>query len=101
MKQQLQQIDDENIDLADIEKTRKAMYQQRRKQLPKLPKSRAETHERVADYDMTSSRGEPMVQVNDAANGIIIYTTTTNLQLLCDRQSTIFGDDLKPVLDGR
>ncbi|KAL8606081.1 hypothetical protein ACOMHN_044417 [Nucella lapillus] len=73
-----------------FKKTRKAMYQQRRKQFPKLSKSRAETHKRIADYDMTSSRGEPMVQVNDAANGIIIYTTNTNLQLLCDRQSKKF-----------
>ena len=33
-----------------------------------------------------------MIHVNDAAKGIIILTTRTNMQLLCDRNAQIFGD---------
>ena len=68
------------------------MYHERRKQLLTLPNSRAETHDRIDQHQVTSCRGEPMIHVNDAAKGIIILTTRTNMQLLCDRNAQIFGD---------
>ena len=33
-----------------------------------------------------------MIQTNDRDSGIIIFSTRTNLSLLCDRDSVIFGD---------
>lgn len=84
--------DNELIDSTDMERVRKAVYQERRKQLPKLPKDRAETHSIVDEQDMRSCRNENMIHVNDAEKGIIIITTKSNMVLLCDRDSRVFGD---------
>ena len=91
MRKELQNIN-AHLETGDIERVRKAVYHERRKQLPTLPNSRAETHDRIDQHQVTSCRGEPMIHVNDAAKGIIILTTRTNMQLLCDRNAQIFGD---------
>ena len=56
-----------DLETGDIERVRKAMYHERRKQLPTLPNSRAETHDRIDQRQVTSCRGEPMIHVIDAA----------------------------------
>ena len=71
MLQELQNMN-AHLETGDIERVRKAMYHERRKQLPTLPNSRAETHDRIDQHQVTSCRGEPMIHVNDAAKGIII-----------------------------
>ena len=68
------------------------MYTERRKQIPKLLKDRETTHECVSNYDLNSNRGEEMIQVNSVDSGIIIFTTRTYLELLCDRNVDIFSD---------
>ena len=81
-----------HLETGDIERVRKAMYHEQRKQLPTLPNSCTETHNCIDQHQVTSCRGEPMIHVNDVAKGIIILTTRTNMQLLCDRNAQIFGD---------
>jgi hypothetical protein len=91
MRQELPE-GNQHIDSTDMERTRKAVYQERRKQLPKLPKDRAETHIIVDQQNLMSSRNETMIHLNDAEKGIIIITTKSNMELLCDKDSRVFGD---------
>ena len=57
-----------------------------------MPKSRQETHQALQQYQLVSNRGERMVHSNDEENGIIIFTTETNLALLCEDEVAIYGD---------
>ena len=69
---------------------RRAVYRERRKKTPKLPKNREETHQCLRDYVLESSRGEAMIQVNDEDSGIIVFTTRTNLEFLCNEDDVLF-----------
>lgn len=71
---------------------RRAVYRERRKKTPKLPKNREETHQYLRDYVLESSRGEAMIRVNDEDSGIIVFTARTNLEFLCNEDVTLFGD---------
>ncbi|KAL8571163.1 hypothetical protein ACOMHN_010624 [Nucella lapillus] len=81
-----------HIQTKDLQSVRKSMYHERRKILPKLPKSRQETHVCVGAYDLKSSHNEDMIKVNDSDTGIVIFSTRSNLELFCSRGAQIFGD---------
>ena len=92
MRSELEKDHNRHILPKDLESVRKAMYHERRKEIPKLPKNRDEIHASVGAFQLKTSQGENMIQINDRDSGIIIFSTTTNLSLLCDRNSVIFGD---------
>ena len=52
MRQELQNMN-AHLETGDIERVRKAMDHERRKQLPTLPNSRAETHDRIDQHQVT------------------------------------------------
>ncbi|KAL8594008.1 hypothetical protein ACOMHN_028994 [Nucella lapillus] len=76
----------------DVHTVRRALYRERRKHTPKLPKTREETHQCIDDVEMQSSRGENMVLVNDRDTGIVIFATRSNLEFLCSEGVLLFGD---------
>lgn len=76
----------------DVSAVRQAVYRVRRKSRPKLPKSRAETHESLADYSLDSTNGENMLLVNDATTGIIMYSSRSNLEFISEDNVEVFGD---------
>ena len=80
-----------HIEAKDLECVRKAMYHERRKTVPKLPKTRQETHTCLDASELKSTRDEDMIKVNDAETGIVIFSTRSNLELLCSRGAQVFG----------
>ena len=76
----------------DIKSACQAMYRQRRKTHPKLSTSRMETIETLKDYEVKSSNGENMVFVSSSDTEIVMLTTKSNLQFLCQNDVQIFGD---------
>ena len=76
----------------DITSVRQAMYRQRRKLQPKLPTSRTETIETLKEYEVKSSNGEDMVYVSSSETEIVMLTTKSNLQFLCQNDVPMFGD---------
>ena len=93
IRQELQHHTNEpDIHAKDVEYVRKAMYYERRKHLPKLPKSRQETQEALAAMDLKSCREEDMIHVNDVTTGIVIFSTRSNIEFLCDDNVSVLGD---------
>lgn len=76
----------------DVDVVRKAMYNERRKRLPTLPKDRQQTHQKLAVLDLKSCRGEEMMHMNDEDTGLVVFTTQRNLEFLCGDGVSIFGD---------
>ncbi|GFS03737.1 ESX-1 secretion system protein EccCa1 [Elysia marginata] len=83
----------------DLIAIRQAMYRERRKKFPALPKTRQEVHEALQHYDITSNQGENMLHVNDTDSGIVIVTTRQNLEYLAIPDVRIFSDDIFKFLD--
>ena len=78
----------------DITSVRQAMYRQRRKTQPNLPTSRTETIETLKEYEVKSSNGEDMVYVSISETEIVMLTTRSYLQFLCQNEVQIFGDGI-------
>lgn len=70
---------------------RQAVYRERRKLFPTLPKSRQEAQESLASVGFTSSRGEDMICVNDVNTGLVILATKDGLSTLCSTTDA-YGD---------
>lgn len=60
--------------------------------MPSLPKNRIETQEAIGQVDIKSSKSESMLSVNDRESEIVIISTTTNLQYLCNEVKDVFID---------
>ena len=76
----------------DVANVRQSVYRARRKTQPKLPKSRQETHQALDEFSFQSTNGENMIYVNDPNSGIIMFTTKTNLEYICQSEVDIFCD---------
>ena len=59
-------------------------YIRRKKEFPKLPKSRAEVQDEVNQVDIKTNRDEPFVLHNDHEAEIVIFSCSRNLQCLCN-----------------
>ena len=46
---------------------------ERRKQFPKLPKSRTKVHEALGELNIKTNKDENFTLVNDTASGIVIF----------------------------
>ena len=69
----------------NITSVHQTMYRQRRKTQPKLPTSRTETIETLKEYEV-------MVYVSSSETEIVMLTTKSNLQFLCQNDVQMFGD---------
>ena len=56
----------------DVRAVRQAVYRERRKTQPKLPKSRSETLEILSTYEQSPISGEAMIQVVDGESEIVM-----------------------------
>ena len=81
-----------DIHIKEMETVRKAIYNERRKFIPKLPENRQETHQCVEQFGLTSSQGENMLLKNNVESGLIIFSTLSSLRLLCRQDVQILGD---------
>ena len=89
---EIEKVGTDELVSQDITSVRQAMYRQRRKTQPKLPTSRMETIEMLKEYELKSSKGEDMIYVSSSESEIVMLTTKSNLQSLCQEDVQIFGD---------
>ena len=90
---ELQVVSEENIQATDLKCLSLAIFRERRKEFPKLPKSRADVHIAIDMMDI-KSKDEPFRLHNDHEAGIVIFSCTRNLQCLCNEASAIFIDGI-------
>ncbi|GFR81988.1 hypothetical protein ElyMa_000616400 [Elysia marginata] len=79
------------ISAADTKAIRQAVYRERRKIYPTLPKSLMEAQESIEKVGFLSSAGENMVCLNDKVSGIVLFGSKSGLKCLCDG-TELFGD---------
>jgi hypothetical protein len=61
-------MDESLLNPKDLKNAAMSMYRERRKQFPKLPKSRTEVHEALGEL-----KDENFTLVNDTESGIVIF----------------------------
>ena len=83
----------EQITVDDILRIRHNAYKGRRTLYPKIPRSLNEVHEAITSIspNLITSKGEKLLLVNNETDNIIIFTTRTNLNYLCQTDK-IFMD---------
>ncbi|CAG2237703.1 unnamed protein product [Mytilus edulis] len=89
---ELQKMDENLLNHQDLKNVAMSLYRERRKQFPKLPKSRLEIHETLRQMDLNTSKTESFTLVNDLDSGIVIFSCFTNLECLCNEMTDIFRD---------
>jgi hypothetical protein len=62
----------------------KAIYRERKKGHPTLPKSRNDVHLALSSMSIETSKSEKFLQLNDIDNGVVIFSSYINLKCLCD-----------------
>ena len=76
-------MSEENLQPADLKSVSQALYRERRKKYPKIPKSREETMDALAMLSpILTSKGEDFLLVNDRETGIVIFSCPKNLKCL-------------------
>jgi hypothetical protein len=76
----------------DVTNASKAIYRERRKYFPALPKSKDDVHDAVDILDTKTNKSENFVISNDRNSGIMIFSTLTNLQCMCRVMDELFID---------
>lgn len=59
-----------------------AVYRERRKKYPMLPKSKAHVHESINNMAIETSKSEPFTLSNDTKSRIIIFQCVSTLEVL-------------------
>jgi hypothetical protein len=92
IRQELQKLDESNLQTKDLKNVALAVYRERRRELPVLPKYRNEAHEALKSINLNTNKDESFMMVNDQENGIIVFTCNSNLTCLSNDISDIFVD---------
>ena len=78
IRNELRDMNDNNLHRTDLRNISLSLYRERRKHLPTLPESREDTHAAIEMIDTMTSKNEKFLKVNAQESGIIIYSTETN-----------------------
>ncbi|CAC5397336.1 unnamed protein product [Mytilus coruscus] len=89
---ELQKMEENLLNHQDLKNVAMSLYRERRKQFPKLPKSRFEIHETLRQIHLNTNKTESFTLVNDFDSGIVIFSCFTNLECLCNEMTDIFID---------
>ena len=81
IRNELRDMNENNLHRTDLRNVSLSLYRERRKHLPTLPKSRENTHAAIEMIDTMTSENEKFLIVNDQESGIIIFSTETNMSL--------------------
>ena len=84
IRAELQIQDCSAIQSKDLKSIAVSMYRERRKELPKLPKTRDEVQAALQNIDTRTCKGDVFLLYNDLDSGIVIFSCDANLKCLCD-----------------
>ena len=76
----------------DLKNASLAVHRERRKDHPVLPKRREDVHTAVSEMTIETNKSEQFLLINDQDNGILIYSSHTNLECMCNDMSELFID---------
>ena len=79
----------------DLKNFSKAAYRVRRKAYPKLPRNREEVHTALQEKHIETNKSESFVLLNSREEGIIIFSTTTNLRCLSNCREVFMDGTFK------
>jgi hypothetical protein len=85
----LQTMDEQTLQSADIKNVAKAVYRERRKKLPTLPKNRKDVHDVVDEVNTKTNKDESLLLINDRDAEIIIFSAYLNMECLCNSMSAL------------
>ena len=80
IRQELQKLDESNLQTKDLQNVALAVYRERRRELPVLPKSRIEAHEALKSINLNTNKDESFMMVNDQENGSESFDAHFNAQ---------------------
>jgi len=92
IRTELQTMDEQTLQSADLKNLAKAVYRERRKKLPTLPKNRKDVHDVVDEVNTKTNKDESLLLINDRDAEIIIFSTYLNMECLCNSMSELFID---------
>uniref|UniRef100_A0A8D8RSN6 FLYWCH-type domain-containing protein n=1 Tax=Cacopsylla melanoneura TaxID=428564 RepID=A0A8D8RSN6_9HEMI len=92
---ELRNSDVDTLDASDLNLIRHNMHRARLARHPTLPKSIEETQNAIKNMDIQTNTGEFFLFVNDEETKIIMFSTVSNLQLLCDSQRVFMDGTFK------
>jgi hypothetical protein len=90
IRSELQKVEENNLTENDLKSLLMVIYRERRKRHPTLPKSREDVHIALDGMTIETSKSENMCLINDQESGIIIFSCTSNLRVLCTQVEEIF-----------
>ncbi|CAC5415193.1 unnamed protein product [Mytilus coruscus] len=67
-----------------------AIYQERRKEYPTLPKSRDDVHNTIDVLELQTNKKESFCLINSKEHGIVILSCISNLEALCTKASELY-----------
>ena len=79
---ELQVASKENIQATDLKCLSLVIHRERKKEWPKLPKSRAGVHIAIVQMDIKTNKDESFMLHNDHEAGIVIVSCIRHLQCL-------------------
>jgi len=92
IRTELQTMDEQTLQSADLKNLAKAVYRERRKKLPTLPKNRKDVHDVVDEVNTKTNKDESLLLIHDRDAEIIIFSTYLNMECLCNSMSELFID---------
>ena len=92
LRSELLQTEENCLLNSDLTNIKQAIYFERRKAYPALPKSRDEAVSKVVGMDFTTNKHENFVLHSDEATGMIIFSCNTNLDFMCNAATELYAD---------
>lgn len=95
VRNELKTLQESHLEPKDIKNASLALYRERRKLQPKLPKSREDIHSTIDQMDVKTNKDENFVKVNDKDTGIVIFSTDQNLDCIRDMEELFIDGTFK------
>ncbi|KAE9525677.1 hypothetical protein AGLY_014204 [Aphis glycines] len=92
-------ITNTDFTVSDVSAIRKSIYYARKKTLPSNPKSVSDVHKVLNDLQLTTSKNEDFLFINDELSNIIIFTCHENLTFLYEVSDCFIDDCMSEIPD--
>ncbi|CAC5384871.1 unnamed protein product [Mytilus coruscus] len=83
-------IKEETLIEKDLKSLTMAIYRERRKEYPNLPKSRDDGHNTMDVLELQTNKKESFCLINSKEHGIVILSFNSNFEALCTKASELF-----------
>ena len=92
VRSEIQRAGEDSLLEKDLKSLTLAVYRERRKEYPCLPKSRDEVHDAISSLNLETNKKELFCLGNSKEHGNYNFSCYSNLHALCTSVSDIFVD---------